>query len=73
MPTPELKRLPSKGSSEGSPHASSDATPAIADPDAPQYSVLMNEAWDAANAELPQASGVEKFLNRVGALIALVP
>jgi len=29
----------------------------------------MKEAWSAANAELPQAKGVEKFLNSVGTLI----
>ena len=72
MPTPELKKAPSKGLSEGSPHASPDTTP-IADPNAPQLSGLMNEAWNAANAELPQAHGVEKFLNSIGELIALVP
>ena len=72
MPTPELKKLPSKDSSEGSPHASSDVNPAIADPNASKRSIAMTEAWNAANAELPQARGVEKFLNRVGTLIASV-
>ena len=63
---------------EDSPNASSDATtetlmeetspgtPTIADPDVPQYSDAMKEAWRAANAELPEARGVEKFLNGIG-------
>ena len=74
MPAPDLKRAPLKGPSEGSPYPSPDATPTtIAVPNAPKYSGPMNEAWNAANAELPQAQGLEKFLNRVGALIASVP
>ena len=48
-------------------------TPATADQDAPQFSDAMKEAWSAANAELPQAQGVEKFLNSVGALAVSIP
>ena len=44
----------------------------IADPNVPQYSDAMKEAWSAANAELPQAQGAEKLLNRVGTLIVSV-
>jgi hypothetical protein len=44
----------------------------IADPDIPQYSDAMKEAWSAANAELPRAQGVEKFLNRIGMLVLVV-
>jgi hypothetical protein len=75
-----LKESSSKSSPEDSPGASSDPTtktlakeippetPTIADPDVPQYSDVMKEAWRAANVELPEARGVEKFLNRVGGL-----
>ena len=45
----------------------------IADPNVPQYSDAMKEAWSAANAELPQAQGAERLLNRVGTLIMSVP
>ena len=73
MPTPSfLRKFSSKGSSEDSPGASIPTppeTPAVVDPDVPQYSDAMKEAWSAANAELPQAKGVEKFLNSVGTLI----
>jgi hypothetical protein len=73
-----FKEFSSKSPPEDSPNASFDATtetlmdeippgaPTIADPDAPQYSDAMKEAWRAANAELPKARGVEKFLNRIG-------
>ena len=83
MPTPKFfKKFSSKDSAEGD--ESPDATPttrtkdlplektAIADPNVPQYSHAIKEAWSAANAELPQAQGVEKFLNRVGTLIVSV-
>jgi hypothetical protein len=79
MPTPGFfSRFSSKDSSKDSPDASPDATPAvpakeippetptITDPDVPQYSDAIREAWSAANVELPQARGVEKFLNNVG-------
>jgi len=33
----------------------------------PTYPKNLTEAWSAAHKELPQAQGVEKFLNRVGA------
>jgi len=80
MPTPKFfRKFSSKDSSEDSP----DATPTsvkkippeiqtVTDPNVPQYSDAMREAWSAANAELPQAQGVEKFLNRVGTLIVSV-
>ena len=78
MPTPKFFKQFSKDSSKDSPDASPDTTPTIhlnKDPSktpavAPQ---IMKEAWDAAHAELPQAHGVEKFLNRVGTLIVSVP
>ena len=85
MPTPKFFKKFSKESPQDSPDASPDATPAthsredpsetpaIADPDVPQYSDAIKEAWNAANAELPQAHGVEKFLNRVGTSIVSVP
>ena len=86
MPTPKfLRKFSSKGSSGDSPHVGPDATPTaqmeeipletstITDPNAPQYSNAMKEAWNAANAGLPQARGVEKFLNSVGTLIVSVP
>jgi len=44
----------------------------IADPNVPRYPDAVKEAWDAANTELPQAHGVEKFLNSVGKLIVSV-
>lgn len=85
MPTPKFFRnFSSKDSAEGSPDDSPDATPAthtgdtppektaVVDPNVPQYSDAMKEAWSAANAELPQAQGTEKFLNRVGTLIMVV-
>ena len=68
----------SKSPPEDSPNASFDATsetlmeeippgtPIIADPDVPQYSDAMKEAWRAANTELPEVRGVEKFLNKIG-------
>ena len=76
MPTPKFfRKFSSKGLSKVSPDASPEATlltppetPATADQDAPQYSDAMKEAWSAANAELPQAQGMEKFLNSVGTL-----
>ena len=73
-----LKEFSSKSPPEESPNTSSDPItkslakeippeiPTIAGPDDSQYSEAMKEAWRAANAELPQARGVEKFLNRVG-------
>ena len=73
MPTQERKKLPSRGPPEGSPRASPDATPTITDPGVPRYSGLINEAWNAANAEQPQARGVERFLNGVGTPIVSVP
>ena len=86
MPTPKfLRKFSSKGSSNDSPDASPDATPTIrteeippetptiADPNVPQYSDTIKEAWSVANTELPQAHGVEKFLNNVGTSIAPVP
>jgi len=33
----------------------------------PTYPENLTEAWAAAHKELPEAQGVEKFLNRVGA------
>jgi hypothetical protein len=75
-----LKEFSSKSSPENPPDASSDPItkslakeippeiPTIADTDDSQYSDAMKEAWRVANAELPQARGVEKFLNRVGRL-----
>jgi len=38
-------------------------------PIVPGFPDNLAEAWVAANKELPQAQGVEKFLNRVGASI----
>ena len=86
MPTSKfLRKFSSKESPNDSPDASPDATPkirteeippetpAIANPNVPQYSDAMKEAWSAANTELPQARGVEKFLNNVGTLIAPAP
>jgi len=86
MPTPKfLRKFSSKESSNDSPDASPNTTPTIraeeippetptiADPNVPQYSDAMKEAWSAANAELPRAHGAEKFLNNVGTLIAPVP
>lgn len=86
MPTPKFfRKFSSKDSSKDSPDASPDATPkihtkeipaetpTIVDPDVPQYSDAMKEAWSAANVELPQARGAEKFLNNVGMLIVSVP
>jgi len=81
MPTPKfLRNFSSKSPSEDFPDANPDATPtilpeasAIADPDTPQYSDAINEAWNAANAELQQAHGVEQFLNGVGTRITSVP
>jgi hypothetical protein len=73
-----FKEFSSKSPPGDSPNASFDATtetlmeeispgtPTIADPDVPQYSDAMKEAWRAANAELPEARGVEKFLNKFG-------
>ena len=85
MPAPKFfRKFSSKDSAEDSPDESPDATPttrtkeippgntAIADPNIPQYSDAMKEAWSAANTELPQAQGVEKFLNGVGKLIVSV-
>ena len=85
MPTPKFfRKFSSKDSGEDSPDESPDATPttrtkgdplgktAIANPDVPQYSDAMKEAWSLANAELPQAKGAEKFLNGVGTLIVYV-
>jgi len=87
MPTPKFfKKFSSKDkdSSGNSPAESPDATPKartkeipleeakIANPDVPQYSDTMKEAWSAAHAKLPQAQGAEKFLNKVGTLVALV-
>jgi hypothetical protein len=75
-----FKEFSSKSSPEDSPGAGSNPTtkiiakeippetPTIADPDVPQYSDDMKEARCAANVELPEARGVEKFLNRVGRL-----
>jgi len=81
MPTPKfLRKFSSKGPSKDSPDDSPEATmltppetPAIADQDVPQYSDAMKEAWRAANVELPQARGVEKFLNSVGTLTVSSP
>ena len=76
-----LKKFSSKDSSEDSPdedpptinkkeiHSEKNL---IADPNVPQYSDAMKEAWSAANAKLPQAQGAEKLLNRVGTLIVSV-
>jgi hypothetical protein len=73
-----FQEFPSKSPPEDSPNASFDATtetlmeeispgtPTIADPDVPQYSDAMKEGWRAANAELPEARGVEKALNKIG-------
>ena len=36
----------------------------------PTFPDDLTEAWAAANKQLPQARGVEKILNRVGASIA---
>ena len=36
----------------------------------PAFPDNLKEAWAAANKELPQARGAEKFLNRVGTSIA---
>jgi len=86
MPTPKfLRKFSSKGSSDDPPVVSPGAistihteeippeTPTIADSNVPQYSGAMQEAWNAANVELPQAHGVEKFLNTLGTLIVLIP
>jgi len=35
----------------------------------PTYPKNLTEAWSAAHKELPQAQGVEKFLNHVGASV----
>jgi len=85
MPTPKFfRKFSSKDSVEDSPDEGPNDTPttrtkdvppgnsAIADPNVPQYSDAMKEAWSAANVELPQAQGVEKFLNSVGTLVASV-
>ena len=85
MPAPKFfMKISSKGSSEDILDANPDATPsirteemppetsAIADLNAPKYSDAMNEAWNVANAELPQAHGVERFLNDVGTPITSV-
>ena len=79
MPTPKFfRKFSSKGSSNDSPGENPEATiltppetPAVAG--APQYSDAMKEAWSAANTELPQAQGVEKFLNNVGMLVVSAP
>jgi len=76
MPTPKfLRKFSPKGSSKNTPDANPEATiptppetPATADQDVPRFSDAMKEAWSAANAELPQVQGVEKFLNSVGTL-----
>ena len=79
-----FKEFSSKSPPEDSPNASFDATsetlmekippgtPTIADPDVPHYSDTMKEACRAANAELPEARGVEKFLNRIGGWLVSV-
>jgi len=85
MPTPKFfRKFSSKDSVEDSPDEGPNDTPttctkdippgksAIVDPNVPQYSDAMKEAWSAANVELPQARGVEKFLNRVGMLAVSV-
>lgn len=76
MPAPKFfKNFSSKDSPKDSPDANPDTThtkeirtgtPTIVDPNIPQYSDSMKEAWSAANAELPRAHGAEKFLNNVG-------
>lgn len=38
-------------------------------PVVPTFPDNLKEAWAAANKEVPQAQGVEKFLNRVGTSI----
>ena len=76
----------SKDSPGASPDASPDTTPkiqvkdilttetlTIADPDVPQYSDAMEEAWSAGNVEPPQTHGAERFLNDVGMLVVSVP
>jgi len=86
MPTPKfLRDFSSKSSSEDFPDANPDSTPTvcpeeilpetstIADPNAPQHSDAINEAWNAANAELRRAHGVERFLNGIGTRITSVP
>lgn len=85
MPTPKFFRKFSSKDSVEDPHDEDpNDTPttrtkdvprgnfSTADLDVPQYSDAMRQAWSAANAELPQARGVEKFLNRVGTLIVSV-
>ena len=82
MSTPKfLVKFSSKGSSEDPPDGDPNAAlpkeiPSEklvdADLDIPQYPDAMKEAWSAVNVELPQAQGVEKFLNRVSMLTELV-
>ena len=81
MPVPKIfKRL----SSKNIPKTSRDANPApnvpanhekdtssktLVTAPVPTFPDNLKAAWAAANRELPQAQGVEKFLNRVGASI----
>lgn len=85
MPTPKFfRKFYSKDSADDSPDEGPDDTSTtrtkavppgktvVADPNVPQYSDATKEAWSTTNAELPQAQGVEKSLNRVGTLIVFV-
>ena len=56
-PAPNVPKNQEKG-------ASSKAL--VTAPVAPTFPDNLKEAWAAANKELPQAQGAEKFLNRVG-------
>jgi len=82
MPVPKLfKRFSSKNTSKPSRDASfASNVPAKHEKDAssktlvgatvvPTFPDNLTEAWAAANKELPQARGVEKLLNHVGASI----
>lgn len=84
MPVPKLfKRFSSKNTLKVTPDSSPPTSPDVAakhEKDAlsealvvtavvPTFPDNLTEAWAAANKELPQARGVEKLLNRVGALI----
>ena len=83
MPVPKIfKRFASKNTLKASLDASppSPDVPANYEKDTSSKTLVMaavvptfpdnlTEAWAAANKELPQAHGVEKLLNRVGASI----
>ena len=79
MPLPKIfkrftsKKIP-KGNQDASPTPNTPKTHEKDDPSkalvtaavVPTFPDNLKEAWAAANKELPQAHGAEKFLNRVG-------